>query len=333
MSTYTENPTVNTRRLGTQGPRVTSPGLGAMSMSGAYGPTRYEESIAAIHSYVDAGGTLIDTGDFYGAGHNEMLIGAALRERNREDVVISLKFGAVLAPDGSFIGFDTRPDAIRNSLAYSLKRLGTDHVDTYRPARLDPSVPIEETVGAISDLVDAGYVRHIGLSEVGSETIRRAAATAPISDLQIEYSLLSRGIEENGILAACRELGIGVTAYGALAKGLFAGSVGGTRAMFPRFQGDNLVHNQRIASTLAEIAAARDVTLPQLAIAWVAAQGEDIVPVVGSRTAEQVAATVSSNGVRLSVDDLAVIDSALADSEVRGDRYPSEQMMLLDSER
>jgi aryl-alcohol dehydrogenase-like predicted oxidoreductase len=304
-----------------------------MSMSGAYGPTTDDEGVSAILAYLDAGGTLIDTGDFYGAGHNEMLIGRALRTRSREDVVLSVKFGAVLSPDGAFIGFDGRPDAVRNSLAYSLRRLGTDYVDVCRPARLDPDVPIEETVGAIAELVEAGYVRSIGLSEVGAETIRRAAAVAPISDLQIEYSLLTRSIESNGILAACRDLGIGITAYGALAKGLFAGKTGGNRAMFPRFQGENLAHNETIVTSLGEVASAKGITLPQLAIAWVAAQGEDIVPVVGSRTVQQVRATLTSTEVVLSPNDLAEIDEVLSGTEVRGDRYPSALMAQLDSER
>ncbi|MCS4592974.1 MULTISPECIES: aldo/keto reductase [Brevibacterium] len=333
MTIENNSQTIDHRRLGTAGPIATSPGLGAMSMSGAYGPTSDAEGIAAIHTYLDAGGTLIDTGDFYGAGHNEMLIGRALSQRSRDDVILSVKFGAVLSPDGSFIGFDSRPDAIRNSLAYSLRRLGADHVDVYRPARLDPNIPIEETVGAIAELVEAGYVRSIGLSEVSAETIRRAATVAPISDLQIEYSLLTRSIESNGILAACRELGIGITAYGALAKGLFAGKTGGNRAMFPRFQGENLEHNETIISALGSVASAKGITLPQLAIAWVAAQGEDIVPVVGSRTVQQVRATLSSTEVELSSVDLAEIDEVLSRTEVRGDRYPSALMAQLDSER
>lgn len=333
MTIENNSQTIDHRRLGTAGPIATSPGLGAMSMSGAYGPTSDAEGIAAIHTYLDAGGTLIDTGDFYGAGHNEMLIGRALSQRSRDDVILSVKFGAVLSPDGSFIGFDSRPDAIRNSLAYSLRRLGADHVDVYRPARLDPNIPIEETVGAIAELVEAGYVRSIGLSEVSAETIRRAATVAPISDLQIEYSLLTRSIESNGILAACRELGIGITAYGALAKGLFAGKTGGNRAMFPRFQGENLEHNETIISALGSVASAKGITLPQLAIAWVAAQGEDIVPVVGSRTVQQVRATLSSTEVELSSVDLAEIDEVLSRTEVRGDRYPSALMAKLDSER
>jgi len=223
-----------TQTLGTNGPTITSPGLGGMSLSGAYGPTDDQESIRVVRHYLDSGGTLIDTADFYAAGGNEMLVARALRGRNREEVVLSVKFGALLTPGGMPAGSDGRPVAVKNSLTYSLQRLRTDHVDIYRPARLDPQVPIEETVGAIQELVEAGYVRHIGLSEVGPETIRRAAAVAPISDLQIEYSLLTRDIESNQILQTCRELGIGITAYGVLAKGLLAGRPAiGNRAMFP----------------------------------------------------------------------------------------------------
>ncbi|WP_193103974.1 aldo/keto reductase [Brachybacterium sp. FME24] len=322
-----------TRRLGATGPTVSSPGLGAMSLSGAYGPTDDAESIQVLHSYLDAGGTLIDTGDFYGAGHNEMLIGQALRERPREDVVLSVKFGATLTADGMPLGFDGRPEHVASSLAYSLRRLGTDHLDIYRPARLDPDVPIEETIGAVQELVDAGYVRHIGLSEVGAETIRRAAAVAPISDLQIEYSLLTRGIEENGILATCRELGIGVTAYGVLAKGLVAGRSGGSREMFPRFQGENLARNRQLLEQIQGIAAAKGVSMAQLAIAWVTAMGEDIVPVVGARRIDQVTSMLGSTEVHLDTQDLARIDAALPVGAAQGDRYPAALMGQLDSER
>ncbi|HEY8290562.1 MAG TPA: aldo/keto reductase, partial [Acetobacteraceae bacterium] len=207
------------RQLGTTGPLVSVLGLGCMGMSGMYGPADRAESIATIHAALEAGITLLDTGDFYGMGHNEMLIGEALKGGRRDGAVISVKFGALRDPAGGWSGNDARPEAVKNFLAYSLQRLGLDHIDIYRPARLDPGVPIEETIGAIADMVKAGYVRHIGLSEVGAETIRKAAAVHPISDLQIEYSLISRGIED-GILAACRALGIGVTAYGVLSRGL-----------------------------------------------------------------------------------------------------------------
>lgn len=304
-----------------------------MSLSGVYGPTDDAESLRVLHAYLDAGGTLLDTADFYGAGHNEMLIGRALRERSREDAVLSVKFGATIAPSGMPVGFDGRPEHVATSLAYSLRRLDVDHVDVYRPARLDPEVPIEETVGAIQEQVDAGYVRHIGLSEVGADTIRRAAAVAPISDLQIEYSLLTREIETNGILDACRELGISVTAYGVLAKGLVAGRSGGSRDMFPRFQGENLARNRALLEQIQGIAAAKGASMAQLAIAWVAARGEDIVPLVGARRLDQVTSMLGSTAVRLDEDDLAMIDAALPVGAAQGDRYPTAFMDQLDSER
>ncbi|MGP5076511.1 aldo/keto reductase [Brachybacterium alimentarium] len=322
-----------TRRLGATGPSVSSRGLGAMSLSGVYGPTDDAESLRVLHAYLDAGGTLLDTADFYGAGHNEMLIGRALRERSREDAVLSVKFGATIAPSGMPVGFDGRPEHVATSLAYSLRRLDVDYVDVYRPARLDPEVPIEETVGAIQEQVDAGYVRHIGLSEVGADTIRRAAAVAPISDLQIEYSLLTREIETNGILDACRELGISVTAYGVLAKGLVAGRSGGSRDMFPRFQGENLARNRALLEQIQGIAAAKGASMAQLAIAWVAARGEDIVPLVGARRLDQVTSMLGSTAVRLDEDDLAMIDAALPVGAAQGDRYPTAFMDQLDSER
>ncbi|PZF83737.1 aldo/keto reductase [Jiangella anatolica] len=325
---------LDTRTLGRTGPAVTSPGLGGLGLSGAYGRTDDDHSVRVIHSYLDAGGTLLDTADFYGAGHNEQLIARALRDRRRDDVVLSVKFGALLAPGRPPGGFDGRPAAVRSSLAYSLQRLGTDHVDVYRPARLDRGVPIEETVGAIAELVEQGHVRHIGLSEVGAETIRRAAAVAPICDLQIEYSLLSRGIEDE-ILATCRELGIGITAYGVLARGLIGGSgtADGARAISPRFQGANREHNEALVARLQGIADAKGATVAQLAIAWVAAQGDDIVPVVGPRRLDQVASMIGSTGITLTDDDLAGLDELIPAGSARGDRYPAPFMADLDSER
>lgn len=326
--------TFPTRNLGATGPAVTSPGLGGMSLSGAYGHSDENESIAVVRAYLDAGGTLIDTADFYAAGHNEMLIARALRGHSRDDVVLSVKFGAQLTPSGLPQGIDGRPASVKNSLAYSLQRLGTDHVDIYRPARLDPDVPIEDTIAAVKDLVDDGYVRHIGLSEVGAETIRRAAAVAPISDVQIEYSLLSRGIESNGILETCRELGIGITAYGVLGKGLLGGgTTGGARTAFPRFQGENLAHNQALVDPLRTIAEAKGATLAQLAIAWVAAQDESIVPIVGSRRTSQVQSLVDSNRVTLTSHELAEITKLVPPGAAHGERYPDAAMAELDSER
>ena len=322
------------RHLGRTGPAVSSPGLGCMGLSGVYGRTDDDESVQVLHAYLDAGGTLLDTGDFYGAGHNEQLIRRALAGRDRDDVVLSVKFGALLTPGGVPSGFDGRPAAVRNFLTYSLQRLGVDHVDVYRPARLDPDVPIEDTVGAIAELVEQGHVRHIGLSEVGAGTIRRAAAVAPISDLQIEYSLLSRGIEDE-ILPVCRELGIGVTAYGVLSRGLIGGSgaVEGARAVSPRFQTGNREHNTALVGRLGELAAAKDASVAQLAIAWVAAQGEDVVPVVGARRPAQVGTLVDSTRVSLTPAELARIDELVPRGAARGERYPSQHMAALDSER
>ncbi|MFD2183270.1 aldo/keto reductase [Rhodoplanes azumiensis] len=328
------------RQLGRTGPTVSALGLGCMGMSALYGPADRGESLATIHAAVDAGITLLDTGDFYGMGHNELLIAEALREVPREKVRISVKFGAQRGPDGAWLGYDARPAAVKTALAYTLQRLGTDHVDIYRPARLDPAVPIEETVGAIADLVTAGWVRHIGLSEVGAATIRRAAAVHPISDLQIEYSLISRGLEET-ILPVLRELGIGVTAYGVLSRGLISGhwskeaptAANDFRAHSPRFQGDNVDRNLALVAALRQVAQARGLTVAQAAIAWVAAQGTDIVPLVGARRRDRLAEALGSLDVALTGDDLAAIERAVPKGAAAGTRYSPEQMAVLDSER
>ena len=327
------------RRLGPSGPDVSALGLGLMGMSDFYGPADRAESLATIHAAMEAGVSLFDTGDFYGVGHNETLLGEALRGRRRDDAVVSLKFGALRDPAGGFIGYDGRPKSVKNFLAYSLQRLGLEYVDIYRPSRLDPEVPIEETIGAIAELKQAGHVRHIGLSEVGADTIRRAAAVAPISDLQIEYSLLSRGIEES-ILPTARELGIGITAYGVLSRGLITGSwtrppEGGFdfRAVSPRFQGDNLERNMRLAEALGQVAAGRGITPAQAAIAWVAAQGADIVPLVGARRRDRLAEALGAAQVTLTKDDLAAIEAAVPRGAAAGDRYPAAQMAFLDSEK
>lgn len=300
-----------------------------------YGPADEGESIATIHAALDHGINLLDTGDFYGMGHNEMLIGRALRDR-RDQALLSVKFGALRGPDGSWVGIDTRPAAVKNFLAYSLKRLGVDHVDIYRPARLDPTVPIEETIGAIADLVKAGYVRAIGLSEVGPETIRRAHAVHPIVDLQIEYSLISRGPEEK-IFPVLAVLGIGVTAYGVLSRGLLSGSrpaaQGDFRAYLPRFSGENLERNQRLVEALESLAAERGARPAQLAIAWVLAKDKSIVPVIGARTTTQLAESLGALDVELSPADLARLESAVPASAVAGTRYDEHQMRILDSEQ
>jgi aryl-alcohol dehydrogenase-like predicted oxidoreductase len=327
------------RSLGKNGPRVSAIGLGAMGMSDFYGPADRTESIATIHAALDAGITLIDTGDFYGMGHNELLIGEALRGRDRDAVLISVKFGGQRGPDGAWLGYDARPQAVKAFAAYSLRRLGVDHIDIYRPARLDPAVPIEETVGAIADLVKAGYVRHVGLSEVGVDTIRRAHAVHPISDLQIEYSLLSRGIEDE-ILPACRELGIGITAYGVLSRGLISGhwtkSAGGGRDFrthSPRFQGENLDRNLALADALRKIAEERGTTVAPLAIAWVLARGDDIVPLVGARRRDRLTEALSALDLKLDAPDLETIEKAVPRGAAAGDRYAPAQMAMLDSEK
>jgi aryl-alcohol dehydrogenase-like predicted oxidoreductase len=306
-----------------------------MGMSGMYGPADEAESLATIHAALDRGVTLLDTGDFYGAGHNELLIGRALRGR-RDGALVSVKFGALRSPDGGWIGFDARPAAIRNFLAYSLVRLGLEHVDIYRPSRLDPTVPIEDTIGAMADLVKKGYVRSIGLSEVGPDTIRRAHAVHPICDLQIEYSLVSRGPEEK-IFPALAELGIGVTAYGVLSRGLLSGSrpAGPTdfRSYLPRFTTENRARNDALVAALAAMAAERGVTPSQLAVAWVLAKGPGIVPLVGARTRRQLGESLGALGVGLTPADVGRLEAALPPTAVAGTRYDPHQMRILDSER
>jgi aryl-alcohol dehydrogenase-like predicted oxidoreductase len=325
--------------LGARGPRVSVLGLGAMGMSGMYGPADRAESIATVHAALDAGVTLLDTGDFYGMGHNELLVGEALRGRKREQAVISVKFGALRDPKGAWSGYDARPAAVKNFLSYTLTRLGVEYIDIYRPARLDPNVPIEETVGAIGEMIDAGFVRYVGLSEVGVETIRRAAKVRPICDLQIEYSLISRGIEDE-ILPTCRELGIDITAYGVLSRGLISGhwrkdaaGQGDFRAHAPRFQAKNVERNLALVDDLRRIADAKGCSVAQLAIAWVRAKGDDIVPVIGSRRRDQLAEALGALDVRLDAGDLAAIERAVPKGAAAGERYAAAQMAMLDSER
>jgi aryl-alcohol dehydrogenase-like predicted oxidoreductase len=331
--------TMPQRQLGSNGPRVGALGLGCMGMSDAYGPADRGESLATLNAAIDIGANLIDTGDFYGSGHNELLIAETLRERRREDVVLSVKFGAMRDPAGGWVGNDARPAAVKNFLSYSLKRLGVDYIDIYRPARLDPAVPIEETIGAIGEMVKAGYVRHVGLSEVGSTTIRRAAAVHPIADLQIEYSLVVRGIEA-AILPACRELGIGVTAYGVLARGLISGhwtkeraNARDFRSLSSRFSGENLEHNLALVEALRQVAAARGASVAQIAIAWVLAQGPDIVPIIGARRRAQWAESAHALALTLAPGDLAAIEAAAPNGAARGDRYPAMALAHLDSEK
>jgi aryl-alcohol dehydrogenase-like predicted oxidoreductase len=330
---------MDTRKLGATGPNVSVIGLGCMGMSDFYGPTDRNESIATIHAALEAGITLLDTGDFYGMGHNEMLIREALAGRNRDTVLTSVKFGALRDPTRGWLGYDSRPAAVKNFLSYSLQRLGVDHIDIYRPARLDPAVPIEETIGAIADMIKAGYVRYIGLSEVGSDTIRRAHAVHPIADLQIEYSLISRGIEDD-ILPTCRELGIGISAYGVLSRGLISGHWSKDQAkgqdfrhMSPRFQGANLDTNLGLVDRLRAIAGDIGASVAQLAIAWVAAQGKDIVPLIGARRRDRLTEALGALDVKLTPAHLAALAKAIPPDAAAGARYAEAQLAHMDSEK
>ena len=331
---------MRTTRLGSNGPPVSEVGLGCMGMSDFYGAADEAESRRTIRAALDAGVNLLDTGDFYGMGHNEMLIRQALEGVPRDRVFIAVKFGALRDPAGAFLGFDARPAAARTFLAYTLRRLGTDHVDLYQPSRVDPAVPIEDTVGAIADLVKAGWVRHIGLSEAGAATIRRAHAVHPIAELQIEYSLMSRGVEAE-VLPACRELGVAVTAYGVLSRGLLGGSIGPEgpsrprdgRGRFPRFQGENLRANLGLVDALRVLAAEKGATPAQLAIAWVRSRGDDIVPLLGARRRDQLSEALGALRLALTPGELARIEAAVPAAAVAGTRYDAHGMALLDSER
>jgi aryl-alcohol dehydrogenase-like predicted oxidoreductase len=324
--------------LGRGGPAVSRVGLGLMAMSGIYGPADDAESTATIHAALDAGITLLDTGDFYGMGHNEMLLASALRGVPRDSVFIQVKFGGQRDPAGRFVGHDTSPAAVKTSLAYSLQRLGTDYVDLYQPARLDPRVPIEDTVGAIAEMVEAGYVRYVGLSEMGADTIRRAQAVHPIAALQIEYSLMSRGIERR-LLPFLREQGIAVTAYGVLSRGLLSPATArpagpaDPRRRFPRFQEQNLAQNLDLVAALEQIAAQRGATAAQLAIAWVLSRGSDIIPLIGTKRAGRLAEALGALELALTPDELAAIEEAVPAGAVAGDRYDEPGMAILDSER
>jgi aryl-alcohol dehydrogenase-like predicted oxidoreductase len=320
------------RELGANGPEVFPIGLGCMGMSGMYGPTDDAESVRTIQAAIDRGVTLVDTGDFYGMGHNEMLIGKAIAGR-RDRVQLSVKFGALRGPDGSWLGMDMRPAAVKTFAAYSLKRLGADVIDVYRPARLDPNVPIEDTVGAVADLVKAGYVRHVGLSEVGAETIRRAHAVHPIADLQIEYSLASRG-PEKAIFPVLEELGIGATLYGVLSRGLLSGSkpTGRTdfRAYLPRFTGANGEKNAGVVAELERFAKERKMTTAELAIAWVLAKQPRLVPIIGVKTIAQLDGVLGALQKQLTPADVTAVESIV---DIAGSRYAEEHMHNLDSER
>ncbi len=331
---------MNTRDLSPAGPASSALGLGCMGMSDLYGPADEAESIATVHAAIDAGVTLLDTGDYYGMGHNEPLIAEALESRRRDEVLLSVKFGAQRGPDGGWLSFDLSPNAIKTSLAYSLRRLRTDHIDIYRPGRIIPGMPVEEIVGTLESLVDAGWIRHIGLSEVGADTIRRANAVHPISDVQIEWSLVSRGPERE-IVPTCRELGIGITAYGVLSRGLLSGhwrpdrelAPGDFRAFSPRFQEGNLQANLALVEELQRVAGSVGATVAQVAVAWVLARGEHVVPLVGARTSERLEESLGAASLELSDEQLATIEAAVPAESVAGERYVADQMAMLDSER
>ena len=331
---------LKTRTLGNNGPTVSALGLGAMGMSDFYGPADRVESVATLKAALDEGITLLDTGDFYGSGHNEILVGEAIRGCRRDEVVISVKFGALRDPQGNFTGVDLRPVAIRNFLAYSLKRLNTDYIDVYRPARMPPGTDVEEVVRTLADLVKAGYIRHIGLSEIGAKTLRRAVAVHPIVDLQIEYSLASRDIEPE-ILPTARELGVGITAYGVLSRGLLSGHWSSNRAVTasdfrarsPRFQGANLEKNLRLVEAIRAVAQRKGITVAQAAIAWVLSRGEDILPLIGARTRERLDEALGAAEITLTGPDLDELARALPAEAVAGARYPEHSLPDLDSER
>ena len=329
---------METTALGRGGPHVSRVGLGLMGMSGIYGPADDAESIATIRAALDAGVTLLDTGDFYGMGHNEMLLAGALQGVPRDSVFIQVKFGAQRDPSGAFVGYDTSPAAVKTSLAYSLRRLGTDYVDLYQPARLDPAVPIEDTVGAIADMVAAGHVRYAGLSEAGAQTVRRAQAVYPVAALQIEYSLMSRGIED-GLLPIVRDLGIGVTAYGVLSRGLLSPATArlagpaDPRIRFPRFRDQNSERNLALVGALEKIAQDRGVTAAQLAIAWVLARGADIIPLIGTKRRDRLAEALGALELALTADELAAVEAAVPAAAVAGERYDEHGMATLDSEK
>jgi len=331
---------METHPLGKNGPAVSRIGLGCMGMSGLYGHADDNESIRTIHAALDAGINLFDTGDFYGMGHNEMLLAKALRERPRDDFFLSVKFAGMRGPNGAFLGVDARPVAVKNFLAYTLRRLGTDFVDLYQPARIDPSVPVEDTVGAISEMIRAGYVRHVGLSEAGSETIRRACSVHRIAALQIEYGLVSRGVEQD-ILPTLRELGVSLVAYGVFSRGLltnrFPGpegpSQGDIRSHFPRFQGENLGRNRQLILRLEEIAREMGFSVAQLAVAWILSKGDDVIPLIGTKHPAQLADVLTVLPRKLSADEIRSIEQAVPRGSVAGDRYAPEQMRALDSER
>jgi aryl-alcohol dehydrogenase-like predicted oxidoreductase len=325
------------RTLGAAGPAVSAIGLGCMGMSEFYDPKQMDDagSIRVIHRYLDAGGNFLDTADMYGSGRNELLVGKAIAGR-REEVVLATKFGNVRGPNGEFLGVRGDPDYVRDCCDASLKRLGVEVIDLYYQHRVDPNVPIEETVGAMAGLVEAGKVRHLGLSEAAPDTIRRAAKVHPIAALQSEYSLWSRE-PEGDILPAIRELGIAFVAYSPLGRGFLTGAfktiedlpADDFRRHAPRFQGENFNKNLELVAKIGELAAAKGCTPGQLALAWVLAQGPDIIPIPGTKRVKYLEENLGALDVRLSPAELEQIDAILPAGAASGDRYPAHAMQAV----
>jgi aryl-alcohol dehydrogenase-like predicted oxidoreductase len=298
-------------------------GLGCMRMTNTTGYPDKSESIATIHAALDAGIQLINTGDFYSSGYNEMLIGEALNGYNRDKAFISVKFGGLSDPKGNYYGLDVRPLTIKNYITYSLKRLKVDYIDLYQPGRIDQAIPVEETIGAISELVKAGYVRHIGVTEVDADTLRKAHSVHPISFIEAGYSLFNRSIEKE-ILPTARELGIGIVAFGSLAYGLLGGNwskerkVDGANARLPLFAKENIDKNLSLVEALREIAEEKQITLSQLAVAWVLAKGDDIIPLVGAKKVPQIQDAIKTMAITLSQKEVERIEAAIPENAIAG---------------
>lgn len=327
---------MKTIQLGKDGPKVSAPGLGTMGMSDMYGTknTRNDaDSIQTIRAALDMGMNFIDTGDYYGAGHNELLIREALKGRN-DKPVISVKFGALRSPAGDWLGFDTRPEAVKNFAAYSLTRLNVDTIDIYQPGRINPSIPIEDTVGAIADLIKQGKVKYIGLSEASPEIIRRAHKVHPITAVEVEYSLASRVIEKE-LLQTCRELEIGIVAYGVLCRGLLSGELTGQfspmdfRAHAPRFTGENFEKNKTKIALLQDLAKKKNCTPSQLALAWVLHQGNDILPLFGTTKKERLKENIEAAEIKITAEELDFLDNHFPEGAFAGTRYAAPQMGMV----
>ncbi|HEY7143661.1 MAG TPA: aldo/keto reductase [Streptosporangiaceae bacterium] len=329
---------VPSRTLGSGGAAlsVSAEGLGCMGMSAVYGPEDDESSVATIHAALDAGVTFLDTADMYGPFSNEELVGRAIRDR-RDEVVLATKFGYERRPDGTLVGINGRPDYVRRACEASLGRLGTDRIDLYYQHRVDPGVPVEDTWGAIAELAAAGKIRHAGISEAAPESIRRAHAVFPLTAVQTEWSLWTREVEENGVLAAVRELGIGFVAYAPLGRGFLTGQIralddldpADNRRGHPRFQDANLARNLELVDRVRSLASAKGVQPGQLAIAWVLAQGDDVVPIPGTKRLAYLAQNIAALQVALTAAELAQIADAAPRGAASGARYPAHMMDAL----